>query len=297
MAGPTNNNDYIVLIQNYNVSSDTQSVSIAAPMPESFMFDSTSNYEAPFAQGLFSSDLLRLGAAAMGFKTSTQALTAQLWQGISDTELGLELEFHTENDPLTDVRQPILDLISLTTPIADPTTGLLKSPGPHIDPDQSQDLLKDVYSQAKQLAQKLAEVGSQITGIDLTSTKQGTLNNSSTTTADGSGSTNTTNPAISTAQYWKQRVKNQISIQIGNYMFFDSVVITHVQQTFVANIDAVTGWPHHAKVSVRFKPMFMIAQQDLETIFISPSARQTTTPSYIQGAFSDKFLPQGIFVG
>lgn len=293
MPGPTRNSDYAVLIQSYNVD-EGRPISVLAPMPENFMFDSTSNYEAPFAQGLFSSDMLRLASAAAGFKTSTQALTVQLWQGISDTELGLELEFQTETDPISEVRDPILNLLRLTTPLADPNTGLMKSPGPHLDQEAVKLFLDDVVEKGKEALKAAGEYASSLFGDNV---KSGSLNAAEKTTADGTGASNKVqNKEIMTAQYWKQRIKNQISIQIGNYMFFDSVVITNVQQTFVSNIDAVTGWPHHAKVAVRFKPLFMITQQDLDTIFISPRSQQAGSGSIVSsylGALNKQ--PKGIF--
>ena len=297
MAAPAQNLDYQVLIQSFNPSEDNQVIAVSAPLPESFMFDSTSNYEAPFAQGLFSNNFLRLAASAMGFKTSTQALTVQLWQGISDTELSLELEFQTETDPLTDVRQPILDLLTLTTPVADPNTGLMKSPGPHLDPSQSQEILTATIDQSKSTWNAVASTVGKATGLNTSAIQFGTLSDPSKTTNDGSGSTNQNKPTgIATAQYWKQNIRNQISIQIGNYMFFDSVVITNVQQTFQSNLDAVTGWPHHCKVAVRFKPLFMITRQDLDTIFISPSAGgQSQTSGALRGLFLQNPLPTGLF--
>lgn len=256
------NSDYMVLIQTSNMADGTSPISVAAPLPESFMFDSTSNYEAPFAQGLFSNNMLRLASAAMGFKTATQALTVQLWQGSSETDLGLELDFQTESDPLVDVRDPILNLLRLTTPIADPNTGLLKSPGPHLD-DELLQIGQDIKNDAEGIFQKAVAAAGSVA-------KVAGLNNTS-TSVNGSGSTTQAkSQSVMTTQYWKQRIKNQISIQIGNYMFFDSVVITNVQQTYTSNIDKLTGWPHHARVAVRFRPLFMVTAQDLDTIFIQP---------------------------
>jgi hypothetical protein len=84
------------------------------------------------------------------------------------------------------------------------------------------------------------------------------------------------NPSLGTSAYWKSRIKNQISIRIGNYMFFDSVVITNVQQTFSSNFDAQTGLPHHAKVMVGFKPLFMLVQSDLDQLFLNPNGGTTS---------------------
>ncbi|QRE00341.1 hypothetical protein [Burkholderia phage BCSR5] len=263
----TRNLDYQVLIQSNNPAEGQQSIVVRAPMPESFVFDTSSNYEAPFAQGLFSNNMLRLATAAIGLRTAVQAMTAQLWQGTNDTELGLELEFQTETDPLMDIRKPILDLNKLIVPLTDSATGLLKSPGPQLDSSfaNAASILTDastqIASEATQVKDQLEKAGEKVKGAS--------LNDSSRSTADGKGQSNALKNGLGTAAYWKSKVKNQVSIQIGNYMFFDSVVITNVQQTYVSNLDPITKYPHHVKVSVRFKPLFMITQADLDTIFMS----------------------------
>jgi hypothetical protein len=100
-----------------------------------------------------------------------------------------------------------------------------------------------------------------------------------TQTTDGSNSAAvqsiTQNPGIGSAAYWKSLVKNPITIWIGNYLKFDSVVVTGVRQTFLSNFDAKTGLPHHARVTVTFKPLFMLTQGDLESLFVNPGANST----------------------
>ncbi|MGT3783906.1 hypothetical protein ACVTE8_15205 [Staphylococcus aureus] len=88
---------------------------------------------------------------------------------------------------------------------------------------------------------------------------------------------------MGTAAYWNTKLKNRISIKIGNYLFFDSVVITRVSITAASNFDAQTGLPHHCRVLVEFKPLFMLTQQDLDTLFINPSA---STPLSCDATYS-----------
>jgi hypothetical protein len=84
------------------------------------------------------------------------------------------------------------------------------------------------------------------------------------------------NPSLGTASFWNSIIKNKISIAIGNYLYFDSVVVTRVSQTFASNFDAATGLPHHVRVTVAFKPLFMLAQEDLDTLFVSPTGSSTS---------------------
>lgn len=266
------NSDYQVVIQSSS-RDDGRSIIVQAPMPESFVFDSSSNFEAPFAQGLFSANILKLGAAAMGYRSAVQAMTVQLWQGTNDTELGLELEFQTETNPMLDVRKPILDLLKLTVPIVDPATGLMQSPGPHLDPN-AQEALQTGADAVASLKDTALSAGRAF--VESVGAKIGVLNNTSKSSNDGNNNNNKQPPNLGSAAYWKSRIKNPVSIRIGNYMYFDLVVITNVHQTYVSNIDKLTGFPHHVKVAVRFKPLFMITQQDLDNIFITPKQGSPT---------------------
>jgi hypothetical protein len=270
------NTDYLVIIQQNGVS-------VQAPMPEAFMFDTEASFNTPLPQG-FGNPLFTGVAAAFGTRLVVQSLTAQLWEGNSSAELSMELDFHTETDPVNDVRVPLLNLLKMTMPTISSTTGLLNSPGPQLD-------LAALGQLAKDTLQSSGQIASGIGGATMSTVKntwdhvknalgnnppvQSSLNNSNNTTNDGNNtnvnSSLKKNPELGTAAYWKSQIKNQISIQIGNYLFFDSVVVTRVSQTFSSNFDAITGLPHHVRVNVGFRPLFMLVQQDLDNLFINPT--------------------------
>ncbi len=248
-----NNPNYTVIIKQTADPSQkgTKGIEIVAPMPDSFMFDTKSEYATPYAQGLFggsSGMMAQLGKVAGqlgGMRLTSQALTAQLWQGSTETSLSLELEFHAETDPDLDVRQPILALMRMATASIDPTSGLLTSPGPSITLDSAGAVASGLFSATK----------NTVTGQP---PKQGAL--------VGEGTTNAT--AVSgSVKSLKETIRNQISIQIGRYAFFDSVVISNVQKTYSHQIDSKTGLPMHAKVSFTFSPLFLVVQSDLTNIF------------------------------
>jgi hypothetical protein len=275
------NTSYLVVVQQ-----STTNISVTAPMPDEFAFDVGASYEQMLPQGFFGGRVLNIAAAAAGTKLAVQAFTAQLWAGNTDTLLSVELVFHTETDPVADVRTPIVNLLKLTMPSISGNTGFLNNPGPSIDWSIAGQAVGTGLGQAAAGVGSL--FGSAASGVvNFASSalgalsKQGSMTDSNTQVADGANNTVaqalSQNPSIGTAAYWKSRVKNQISIKVGNYLMFDSVVVTNVNLTFASNFDAQTGLPHNARVSVTFKPLFMLTQQDLDTLFINPGSN--TTPS------------------
>lgn len=266
----SSNSNYTVLIMQANTG-----ITVQAPVPDSFGMDVASSFETALPQALTKNQPLALGAAIFGTRFAVQALTAQLWQGNSETQLSIELEFHTETDPVTDVRNPIVNLNRLVAPDANSVSGLLMQPGPSID-FSLQSIGGIAGNAATSVGNTAASISNTIFGTSFgTQPKPGALNNTNVSTSDGANSTvaapATTNPQLGTAQYWKSRVKNQISIQIGNYLLFDSVVITNAQQTMASNFDA-NGLPHYAKVTLQFKPLFMLTATDINNIFLNPNA-------------------------
>lgn len=238
---------------------------VTAPLPETTAFDSSSEYAPPFAQGVFNDGAIAQTLSSLGMRVTTQAMTAQLWQGSSESEIMLELDFQTETDPDKDVRQPILTLLKLATASVDAATGLLKSPGPRIS-------LEDVGRIVSNAGEQLLNSGKQVLGA--AGSVSGSINtnkglNGPTANLNSNNKANGQLPVengLGGSQYWKSIVRNQISVQIGLYSFFDSVVILNTQVTYSNQIDALTGLPLHAKVSVRFKPLFLVTQDDLDKI-------------------------------
>lgn len=286
------NTNYLVLIQQ-----STSGIAVEAPIPETFAMDLSSTYEQALPQGFVGNKTINMTAAAFGARLSVQALSAQLWSGNNEMDLSVDLEFHTESDPVADVRTPILNLMKLTTPSISTSTGMLSSPGPSLDFSAVANALGtgagQIVNIGKSVANGAANPSSAVNALGtlansaLASFKQGyqaatggtSLVDPNQQVADGSNSvqkTLATNPSLGSAAYWKTQVKNSISIQIGNYLYFDSVVITRVSNTFMSNFDAQTGLPHNVKVNVAFKPLFMVVQSDLEQIFQNPNGGTTS---------------------
>lgn len=280
----------------------TNPITVSAPMPDSFAFDAGATYDQPLPQGFTSNKLVNTAFALGGVRLATQAMSAQLWSGNTETNLTIELQFHTESDPIADVRTPIVNLLKLTMPTTSATTGLLNSPGPSFD--FSNNAVSGVKQSGSILASDFTAVvggtGSALSNIynQIAGGKSSiaSMIDTNKTTNDGGGNAVPTqlnqNNSLGTAAFWNSKLKNKISIQIGNYMFFDSVVITRVALTAVSNFDAQTGLPHMARVVVEFKPLFMLTQNDLDSLFINPGGN-SSTPS-TNYSFS---MPSGQGVG
>lgn len=72
-----------------------------------------------------------------------------------------------------------------------------------------------------------------------------------------------------------------ISIAIGNFLFFDNVVIESVQAQFQSMMHR-TGVPLHATVTINFSTFFIVLAEDLDNIFVNRSAAtQSATPGVV----------------
>lgn len=264
------NPDYLVIVKQVPDPSNPgiTGPTVTAPLPESFAYDTASEYATPFAQGMLGAGNAATALSSLGVRLTTQAMTAQLWQGASENDLSLELDFQTYDDPDADVRQPVLTLLKLAAASVDSATGLLRSPGPRLSLEDTGKIASSagstLLSEAKQVGSALGSVLG-ITGIRTDKGLNGP--NANLNSNQQANTPPTTQNGLGGAQYWKSVVRNQISVQIGRYAFFDSVVILSAQDTWSNQIDARTGLPLHAKVSIRFKPLFLVTQDDLDQIF------------------------------
>lgn len=270
-----NNPDYMLTVkQAVDPSNPNQPPPyVIAPLGDGLAYDSSSEYAQPYAQGLFGGGGINstsmaarvanmggkiIGKAAplMGIRLTAQALTANIWQGSSESELNIDIDFVTENDPDLEVRQPLLTLLKMATASVDAATGMLKSPGPNLD---LRDAGKIAVNGAIATRDAVVGAGERVGILNSESGNQNSKGVSNKPPAQVGG--------VGGSQFWNSIVRNKISIQIGNYAYFDSVVILNVQKTYSHQMDALTGLPLYAKASVRFKPLFLVTQTDLDEIF------------------------------
>lgn len=281
MSTLAGNPNYQVTIVQHPTYTSTSGVAIVAYMPDKFMFDASSTYEAPFAQGLLGSGALANGAALFGYKLITPALTAAVWTGSSSSELSLSLEFFAETNARLDVLANVVALLKLVTPNVDTTSGLITSPGPTLSVASALNAAVSGVNSIKSIVNTSItnDISNIVVGALSSAAKivknlaiPTTMNNanssviaSSSSSAANFKSTNAT--SLGATNIWKQNINNGISIKIGNYAYFDSVVITKVQQTYSSILDGA-GTPTHAVVEVSFKPLFLVTQDDIDNIFL-----------------------------
>ena len=238
---------------------------INADMPDTFMFDIGSEYSAPWAEGLNDSMAAPVSAfvKSAGISMTTQALTAQLWRGSSEINFTLPLIFQAEKDEDVEVLKPLMELMYLTLPREAESGGMLSAPGPSFDlvnlnastPSKESLNSKNEKSVAGQsnssksgLGAALAKMeeglstvvsGAQSVGGAVVGALNGDLQQIKNSTSTMVSGLNKTIAPLS--NQLKGMVKNQISLKIGRFIEFPSVVITNVQQSHKVNptVDAL----------------------------------------------------------
>lgn len=255
---------------------------VEAWLPETVGFDVQTEYETPFAAGLNGANQA-LGNVAKGFgvNLTTQAFTMQVWQGSREISFQLPLVFQTESSGREDVQLPIARLLALTMPTEKTPGGLLEAPGPRIDIDK---LLNNTLIKAALAAEANGGVVSSVAG-GIGSAISGAAGAAATAlkvsykiftdpaAGIGAAAQETKNlvdkvsPGLSSVgKALINSITNNISLYIGNFLYFPSVVITDVSQTYDVLLDR-TGQPQRATVNVSFKTFYVPVQQDIEQMF------------------------------
>ena len=271
--------------------------SVRAYLPEKISLNVDAGYAMPGGDSGFfnSNNAADKIAHTIGFSGLVKEMSMKVWTTTSGIGISLPLVFvagETLNGNNGDLITPILQLFGLNTPSQGFANSLIP-PGPTV-------------SLTKSLAQNLTNVGSAITGFvdnltGQTRTPPAQPSNGTNTVAPAKGNVGTTlgtQPVPTTLQQFNAAAQNsqgsgdmvafdnQISIYIGNFLYFPNVVITGVNPDFDMVLDA-NGIPIQATVSVSFETMFSPTIEDLYKIFYrniavnssggsSPSSAQTS---------------------
>ena len=284
MAGaPSNisaNPNYAVVIHQSLVGGNV--VDILGSLPENLRMGLSSEWEAPLAGGLLGmlpgsvSGLLRM----YGVKPATQAMTLEIWQGSKFDDLSVDLVFTTYSDPIKDIREPLIALLKMVTPSVD-SNGAIVSPGPSLDPKAAGELVVGAMSSISSIAETAAPLIGQVAGA-LSATaasyvgggdylKKSTTDPSSQSLANGAS--NDWQAKVPKAEDIKSKILNPISMRIGNFLYFDQIVITGVTPDCdMQFLDGRTSYPNVVHVSVTFRPLFMTIASDWDNILITPNA-------------------------
>lgn len=266
-ASSTDNNPHYKAV----IHCSDLNIMVVADLPEQFAYDVSAHYEAPFAAGFNNMVSQNMGSAlrVMGMSLTNQAMTAQIWQGSSDVEFSLPLVFQAESDPLVDVVSPISSLLKLTMPREDEEGGLLESPGPRWDPQKLAQALKDPNNKRDldtavgnvKKATVDAAKESWDTGFDLS----GQITVMGTSAERAKGTVNAASKILSRLAV--TAVKNRISLSIGKYMRFDSVVIQSIQQNTAVQPLFGSGVYQRTEATVQFRTFTIPTQRDLEHMY------------------------------
>lgn len=244
------------------VVAQEQGILVEAWLPETIGMDVNATYEAPFVQGLGAlSGMEGLSSLArfLGMSLTTQSLTAQIWQGGAFIEFTIPFVFQAETSAAQDVILPIQRLLSLMMP-KDPTGGgLLEAPGPRID------LTKLAANAREELKGAGSAVVNEITGLAKSiDTSNGIVSTAIDAANKGQASLNKAAKSVSTALV--NSVVNNISLHLGQFLYFPSVVITDVSPTF-DTIIAGDKNPMRATVNVGFRTFYLPTSKDIAIMF------------------------------
>lgn len=240
-----------------------QNIVVDAWLPETVGVDVNATYETPYAQGLGNTNE-KLGAFAqfIGMNLTTQALTAQIWQGGAFINFQLPFIFQAETSAELDVMKPIKDLLRLTMPKDPSGGGILEAPGPHVD------IKKLAQNGGAGAAQAVSDF--QQGGIKgMIDTAKQALTDPLGTAVRVKDAANNVSQRVSQALV--NSVVNNISLYIGQFLYFPSVVITDVSPTFDVTLDG-SGKPTRATVDVSFRTFYVPTQNDIETMFANMQA-------------------------
>lgn len=251
-------------------------ITLDAIMPSNFTLSTKANYATPFADILDKvpgSDIAKKASSSFGYSMTTKILSAKVWQGTSETSFSLELIFQAESDEVREVLEPIIKLHLLTTPRSDSEFGILRAPGPRFN---AADSLGGVLDNVGNAAGSAIDA---VTGaVKSAWNNRGSLTNSIKSGVD-SFISNASNTASSLSSGLASGVTNQISLQIGKFLLFDSVIITDVQvthdlQPVGKEYKVSSGNMQRAAVTVSFETFFNLTADDIGKIWINPEARQ-----------------------
>ena len=219
------------------VSCQDQGILVEAWLPESVGADVHSEYDAPFAQGLGGDSRLAQLAKLSGISLTTQALSVQVWQGASYINFTLPFIFSAETSAETDVMRPIMDLMRLTMPTESSAGGLFKAPGPRLDPSKLIGGAKDT----------LVSIGGGLSeNIDVI---KRLTSDFTTSNAISSAEKSADNLLAPVSKAIVNSVVNNISLSLGKFLYFPSVVVTDISPQYDVIIGE-DGNPMRATVNV-----------------------------------------------
>lgn len=218
---------------------------ITAYLPENFQFAFSSAYDQPFSQGFIQNQAMQGVARMLGGSLTTQSMTAQVWQGTPSPEFSMSLVFVAESDPIEEVVRPIARLSKMALPgVIGSLGGMLTPPGPRIS-------LSDVARAASGNRGNAGSNNNQDIAANTDFVQELQQRSSG---------------YLSGVRSALEKPTNNIALYIGDFLYFPSVVISSVSQTYDTMFDT-KGKPLKATVDVTFTTFYVPTKDDVDKIF------------------------------
>lgn len=220
-----------------------QKIAVVGYLPENFNVQIGSEYSQPFME-LAPSSLaqgagLGIVSGVLGASGSIQAMSVKVWQGSQGLTMSVPMTFVAETDPQENTDK-IMQLLSLCTPSApEGVFGPLLPPGPNYGGlDKLQKLGSIAADAVKTAISDSVEVAAKQAGDKA-------------------------------AAVIREGMKNVISVELGTYMFFESVVVDNVDVDFQNLLAPASmgGRPWKVDATVQFSTLWNPSIEDLRKIF------------------------------
>lgn len=265
-----------------------QPMVVVGQIAQEFQIDQAVKWGTPWGAGLIGdgpiADIL---SATSGNRLVAQVTTLQVWQGAgNDIDFTISFELRAWSDSARDVMTPLQYLLAMALPSIN-DSGFLLSPGPIIDSKALEELGQQIPKAIATAASDVGAIGKEL----FSAGKEAVLGK----TSDGANSALSilTGKSAAGQQLAKDigtvakkntlesKMKNKISISIGQWFSLDNIVITNVQHTVQGQMPSPDGGIMAANVTVSFRPMFALTTADISNILRLPkqAGLSTSVPS------------------
>lgn len=254
-----------------SIDPNKPSTSVLAYLPEEISLDIQARYATPFGEGLLPMDsFVTKAVRTFGVSGISREMSLKVWEGTDGITVSLPLTF-TPMDNLMGTRKnsdsilpQILDLVSMCAPSKKKEDFFLNPPGPVVTFDTKK--IVSVYEKVKTLALDT------IMGDGNSNTNDSEVKTVETETPENGAIAAINSIKSKIAEFSKDvgeaifAFESKISVYIGDFLYFDNVVIDSVSQQY-STIFNDAGEPIYANVNVQFTTMFSPTIQDIYDIF------------------------------
>lgn len=278
------NHQYQIHIVSTSKNPGNPVVAVTAFLPEEISLDIQANYTAPFGEGMFdtSGGILNKVVRASGISGITQEMSVKIWESTEGINISIPITFIAGETiggvDQDNILEPIMKLLSFCTPSKDKGNVFLTPPGPTISADFGQ-LLQGVSDAVKVAFNKNLDGVSQ---DDTKKLQSQTVSVTDKTIGEDLSTANVTGAGSRLIAASKEladkviRYDSRIAVWIGDFLYFDNVVVNAVSQNYKMILDD-NGRPMQATVQLTFTTMLSPTIQDLARIFKMPIPGAATT--------------------